>query len=70
MRSMKYKIFTVVISLILVSGCEKSNPNYQQEVSNPEYFHQSVKRLTDVIVHDIFSPPVASRIYAYASMAG
>ncbi|MEL6923939.1 MAG: vanadium-dependent haloperoxidase [Bacteroidota bacterium] len=29
----------------------------------------SIKRLTDVIVHDIFSPPQASRIYAYPSIA-
>lgn len=28
-----------------------------------------VKQLTDVIVHDIFSPPVAGRIYAYANLA-
>jgi hypothetical protein len=28
-----------------------------------------MKQLTDVIVHDIFSPPQASRIYAYASIA-
>ncbi len=31
--------------------------------------HRSEKALTDVIVHDIFSPPVASRIYAYANIA-
>jgi hypothetical protein len=36
---------------------------------NPAYLHNSVKKLTDVIVHDIFSPPVASRIYAYPSVA-
>lgn len=71
MRSMQYKILTVVAGLMLVTGCDKGyNPNYQEEVGNPEYLHQSVKRLTDVIVHDIFSPPVASRIYAYASIAG
>jgi len=28
-----------------------------------------MKNLTDIIVHDIFSPPVASRIYAYPSIA-
>ncbi|MEO1301521.1 MAG: hypothetical protein AAFU83_04810, partial [Bacteroidota bacterium] len=28
-----------------------------------------MQQLTDVIVHDIFSPPVASRIYAYPSIA-
>jgi hypothetical protein len=29
-----------------------------------------MKEITDRIVHDIFSPPVASRIYAYATVAG
>ena len=31
--------------------------------------HQCVKQLTDVIVHDIFAPPVASRIYTYSNLA-
>ena len=31
--------------------------------------HKAQKTLTRVIVHDIFSPPVASRIYLYANMA-
>ena len=31
--------------------------------------HRAEKALTDVIVRDIFSPPVASRIYVYANMA-
>lgn len=31
--------------------------------------HRAHKALTSVIVHDIFSPPVASRIYVYAHMA-
>jgi hypothetical protein len=29
-----------------------------------------MKEITDRIVHDIFSPPVASRIYTYATVAG
>ena len=36
----------------------------------PEFLHRSVKQITDIIVHDIFSPPVASRIYTYMSVAG
>ncbi|MDX1627753.1 MAG: phosphatidic acid phosphatase, partial [Fulvivirga sp.] len=35
----------------------------------PQTLHTSMQQLTDVIVHDIFSPPVASRIYAYPSIA-
>ncbi|RMG86138.1 MAG: phosphatase PAP2 family protein [Bacteroidetes bacterium] len=29
-----------------------------------------MQKVSDVIVHDIFSPPVASRIYAYTAIAG
>ena len=39
------------------------------QLQDPEVMHASVKRLTDVIVYDIFSPPVASRIYAYSCLA-
>lgn len=62
----------ITLSLLLgvfTLGCESSNPNYQAEVSDAEYFHEAMQQLTDVIVHDIFSPPVASRIYAYPSIA-
>jgi len=45
------------------------NPNFQEEAKNPEFIHRSMKQLTDVIIHDIFSPPQASRIYAYPSIA-
>ena len=62
---------TLTLLLTLTTSCtEDFNPNYQEEVAEPEFFHRSVKQLTDVIVHDIFSPPVASRIYAYSSIAG
>src|SRR3954470_15114847 len=37
--------------------------------SDPAPLHRGQKALTDVIVHDIFSPPVASRIYAYSNIA-
>src|SRR5207244_1460530 len=31
--------------------------------------HRAQKTITDIMVHDIFSPPVATRVYAYTSMA-
>ena len=34
-----------------------------------EDFHTAVDKLTEIQVHDIFSPPVASRIYAYSNIA-
>ncbi|MFT4687736.1 MAG: hypothetical protein ACI94D_002705, partial [Neolewinella sp.] len=58
------------LTALLFSCSEEVNPNFQQEVAQPEFYHRSVKKLTDVIVHDIFSPPQAGRIYAYSSIAG
>jgi hypothetical protein len=64
---------SVLISLALISlliGCSKKDDGaWKQKIQNPDLLHRSVKHVTDVIVHDIFSPPVASRIYAYMSIA-
>ncbi len=62
-------LFAFSIS-ILIFSCKSENKDYAKTANNPEIYHQSFKALTDVIVHDIFSPPVASRIYTYASVAG
>ena len=46
--------------------------DYQKNIefyNDPDLFHNSMQKLTDVIVYDIFSPPVASRIYVYPSIA-
>ncbi|WP_431215447.1 hypothetical protein ACQ86N_12550 [Puia sp. P3] len=37
---------------------------------DPQLIHSCIKEVTDVMVRDIFSPPVASRIYAYVTIAG
>jgi hypothetical protein len=49
-------------------ACQSDN-NADEVVQDTKYLHGSVKQLSDVIVHDIFSPPVASRIYAYACIS-
>ena len=55
----------LISTTILYSSCqtkiEKSAPN--------EVPHVLVKKLTDIIVVDIFTPPVASRIYANCTLA-
>ena len=70
MKRMSRILPLLLLAGLLTTCAEDVNPNYQEEVANPEFFHRSVKQLTDVIVHDIFSPPVASRIYSYSSIAG
>lgn len=39
------------------------------DIADASLLRRSEKALTKIIVHDIFSPPVASRIYLYASIA-
>lgn len=58
------------LSITLLASCAKDNPNFQEEAHNAELLHRTMKQITDVIVHDIFSPPVASRIYVYSAVAG
>lgn len=68
---MKEKLLLILLCG-LISGilCRRPAPKADPvKLQDPEVVHASVKRLTDVIVYDIFSPPVASRIYAYTSLA-
>jgi hypothetical protein len=64
---MKLIRFVFLISIMI--SCTSDTGEYKTKVQNPDFLHRSLKQITDVIVHDIFSPPVASRIYAYASIA-
>ncbi|MEO1435299.1 MAG: phosphatidic acid phosphatase, partial [Bacteroidota bacterium] len=59
----------LIFALFFAACTEKSNPNYRDAFQSPDMLYQSMTQLTDVIIHDIFSPPVASRIYAYPSIA-
>lgn len=54
---------------MLESCGPKIDPEFDLKLSDPEYLFASLDNLTDVIVHDIFSPPVASRVYAYPCIA-
>ena len=63
-----YIFFFSFFFIFSVFATEKRN--WRQRSENPDFLHRSIKQLTDVIVHDIYSPPVASRIYAYVTIAG
>lgn len=65
-----FRIVIVSLTLIAATCSPGDDQSYRAKVDNPEFVHASLKQITDRIVHDIFSPPVASRIYVYASVAG
>ena len=58
-----------LLLLVLVISCQEKK-DYSQAITDGSYFHRAQNQITEVIIHDIFSPPVAARIYSYASLAG
>lgn len=56
------------VSLIATS-CKKQT-NYQQTFNNPLLYSTTVHELNDVVMGNNFTPVVASRNYAYATIAG
>ena len=59
---------TLLLLIIFSTGC-KNTPFDSKVCGKTEYLHDAVKKTTEVIVHDIFSPVVAARIYAYSNIA-
>ncbi len=44
--------------------------NWRDKTEKAEFIHRAIKEVTDVMVYDIYSPPVTSRTYAYIAVAG
>jgi len=58
------KLLLIILPILFFSCQEENN-----HTASAATLHKSVKKLSDVIVYDIFSPPVASRVYIYPSIA-
>lgn len=56
------------MALFLLVSCSVEQKEGPIEIT-PEELHASVDKITEIMVHDIFSPPVASRIFAYPNIA-
>jgi hypothetical protein len=71
MKQFKFKTYffrnsCLVLIISTLTGCSK--PSKHIEIS-PEQFHQSVDKVVEIMIHDIFSPPVASRVFVYPNIA-
>jgi hypothetical protein len=67
---MKKLYFALCVAILFVSCSSKQNNGWKALAENPAYIHRSVREVTEVMLRDIYSPPVASRIYAYITVAG
>ena len=66
MKFLNNKTSTLVLLILVLAQCEK---RYVPIKVSTEDFHNAQDQLTSVMVHDIFSPPLASRVYAYSNIA-
>jgi hypothetical protein len=60
------KITWFLLACSIFAACKQ---NSKLNINDAEILHQNEDKLTQLIIYDVFSPPVASRIYAYASLA-
>ncbi len=58
-------ILTMVCIIISCTPEQKEEPI----TVTPDALHGAIDRVTEIMIHDIFSPPVASRIFAYPNIA-
>ena len=59
----------IVCSLLIISLIACRQTDHALSLPGAELQHFCNQTLTDVIVYDIISPPVASRMYAYSNLA-
>ena len=60
------KTFLASCLIITISGCQKKQT---LKLNDADILHQNQDQLTQVIIYDVFSPPVASRLYVYSALA-
>jgi hypothetical protein len=59
------KLLVPMLLVIGLSACKKNLIT----INESDLLHANEEQLTKVIIYDVFTPPVASRIYGYANLA-
>lgn len=67
---MKQFVLICLLTFPVICYSQGKIESGKNDTGNAGYIHRSIKEVTDVIVYDIYSPPVASRTYAYICIAG
>ena len=62
-----FKLLVVLTGFLFVASC--ANKQKIALVSDADVLQNNMNQLTQVIIYDVFTPPVASRIYGYTSLA-
>jgi hypothetical protein len=65
----KSRLLVAAGAVAAIAGCALVARDSRTRQPDAELLHAAMHQLSGVMVYDIFSPPQASRVYAYASVA-
>src|SRR5476649_2355498 len=65
---MRVPLVLIAVTALFFTACKK--PDYEKILHDPTLYSRTVHELNSVVMGNNFSPPVASRNYAYATIAG
>jgi hypothetical protein len=60
---------TIIVLSILLLALTSCNRKQSVRLPDVEIIHRNQDQLTQVIIYDVFTPPVASRLYVYSALA-
>ena len=64
-----YSTLFIISGVLFFSSCKQKNTDYVKTIHDPALYTQMVHKLNYVIIYDIFTPPVAARVFAYSNLA-
>ena len=62
-----FKILALLIGVLFAASCKQQQKTAM--LSDADVLHNNEDQLTQVIIYDVFTPPVAARIYGYTALA-
>ena len=63
-----FSMFILCMAILFIS-CKRKSNDYVKVMHDPRLYNDVVHKLNYVIIYDIFTPPVASRIFACSNLA-
>lgn len=68
-RTQLYSLLLVICAAISFSACKQKQNDYVKVMHNPLLYSQVMHKISYVVIYDIFTPPVAARVFAYSNLA-
>ncbi|HEY8661160.1 MAG TPA: vanadium-dependent haloperoxidase [Hanamia sp.] len=64
-----YFCLFLLCAVVAFSSCKQKSNDYVKVMHDPLLYNDVMHKLNYVIIYDIFTPPVASRVFAYSNLA-